>query len=174
MTIRRKQILWIPPVLKNKKITTTGGSLKKYFVPHDLYDSKTCVCEIDNGYLYPFDPETPVSKPQSSPLRKHVPKKPVFSTEEYRKIGCFPITQHVYRFESEDYAKKAFKYAIDKYEQFLKEYISMISEYLSNKNNRFDQRMSRKEDRTIRVNSNPEKVSKREAKLNKLQKKASN
>lgn len=183
MTIRRKNMLWIPPSLSQcgYTIILTGGGFEKYFTPNDLYSDDLLLCSsMRDGYLYPFDPKRQPKQPPPykynvfglrPPILKH---SPTFYKEEYIKIGCFQITQYVYVFRAADPAKKAFESVKKQYEIQLKAYESRMTTYYSEKKERFNKKINRKKARNEKVDSDPEKVSKREAKLQELQEKASN
>lgn len=178
MTKRRKQKLWICPSLNNNRIKLTGGTFHDYGIPSVMY-KKLCSLERIHGYLYQFDPESRTKAVAHVEDRGRYTKGGVeihsqtFFTKD-DEISCFSITQYIYTFDSDGYAKEVFKNVLKAYDKQLNAYESMMTMYRSEKKKRFDKKINRKEVRKEKVDSDPEKVSKREAILLKLQKKASN
>ena len=179
MTNRRKQKLWICPLLNGPVITVIGGTLQNYGIPSVMYE-KLSTHERIYGNLYSFDPESRTNAVAHVEDRGRYTKggvgihSPTFSIEKYKGVSYFSMTQNVYTFDSEEHAKNAFEYVEKAYTEQLKAYESMMTTYYSEKEKRFDKKINRKEARKAKVDSDPEKVSKREAKLKDLQKKASN
>jgi hypothetical protein len=157
----------------------TGGTFKDYGIPYDVYTG-LCSDETINGNLYPFDPESRSKAAAPVEDRGRFTKSevsihsPTFSTKEYLTVGHFLITQYVYTFDHEDYAKKAFEYVENAYIEQLKAYESMMTTYDAEKGERFKNRMRKKEKRQQRVDSNREKASRRDSELKKLSEKVSN
>ena len=179
MTKKRKHCLWIGPSLNNNRITLTGGTFNNYGIPGVIYKN-LCTREHIYGNMYQFDPESRskavahVEDRGRHTKRSVLIHSPTFSIKEDKGIGCFMITQYIYTFDSDGYAKEVFKNVLKAYDKQLNAYESMMTMYRSEKKKRFDKKIIRKQARKAKVDSDPEKVSKREAILLELQKKASN
>ncbi len=179
MTHRKNIRLWIRPSSYGRKITLTGGTFKDYGIPYNVYTG-LCSDETINGNLYPFDPESRSKAAAPVEDRGRFTKSevsihsPTFSTKEYLTVGHFSMTQYIYTFDSDSYAKKVFENVLKAYEEQLKAYESMMIAYYTEKNERFKNRMMKKEKRKKMVDSNPEKASRRASELKKLSEKASN
>ncbi len=179
MTNRRKNRLWISPSLYGSVIILTGGTLRDYGIPNVMYVG-LCRYEYITGNLYPFNPESRTKTVAHVEDRGRHTKggvwnhDPMFSTKKYKGVSYFSMTQNVYTFNSDGYAKEVFKNILKAHNKQLGAYDSMMTTYDNEKNKRFDNKIKRKEARKAKVDSDPEKVSKRETKLKELQKKASN
>ena len=179
MTIRRRNYHWMNPKLNNFVIKTTGGTFQDYGIPRVIYRG-LCTLESINGNLYPFDPKSRSKAVAHVEDRGRFTKadvldsSPTFYKERYTRISYISITQYVYTFHSDSYAKKVFQNVLKAYEKQLEAYESMKEDYYSKKQERFDYRNNKKKERRKRVDSTPEKASKREDVLNQLSKKVSN
>jgi hypothetical protein len=177
MTIKRKPYLWIHPSLDGRRITLTGGTFQDYGIRRVIYKG-LCTYIFITGNLYPFDPESRKRAVAYVEDRGRCTKaniwnhSPTFSTQKYTKISYFSMTQYIYTFDSDSYAKKVFENVLKAYEEQLKAYESMMIAYYTEKNERFKNRMMKKEKRKKMVDSNPEKASRRASELKKLSEKA--
>jgi len=179
MTNKRRPCLWIPPTFCKNRITLTGGTFQDYGIRRVIYRG-LCTYIFITGNLYPFDPESRSKAVSHVEHRGRFTKasiwnhSPTFSTQIYTKISYFSMTQYIYTFDSDSYAKKVFENVLKAYETQLKAYESMKEDYESKKKDRFDNRMRKKEKRQKIVDSTPEKASRRDYELKKLSEKASN
>ena len=134
MTKRRKQKLWICPSLNNNRITLTGGTFNNYGIPSVMY-KKLCSLERIHGNMYPFHPEYQTKAVAHVEDRGRYTKRrvlihsPTFSIKEDKRISCFMITQYVYTFDSDGYAKEVFKNVLKAHDKQLKAYESMMTTY---------------------------------------------
>ena len=177
MTNRKKNRLWSYPLLNGPVIKLTGGTLQNYGIPSVMYKNVCTPHKRIYGNMYPFDPESQSKAVAHVEDRGHYRKggvgihSPTFSIEKYEGVSYFLITQNVYTFNSDGYAKEVFKNVLKAHDKQLKAYESMMTTYYAEKQKRFENRKRKKKDRKARVDSNPEKVSRRATKLEELQKK---